>query len=131
MFNSTDTAELKYYWRAWHNHTSFGVKNVYLKYIGMLNHMAKLNSNLTNDILIKLYEKKNLTAGVSVVWSPSQRFRLLITMNVITINYLTADPFSTTVLDNHRIYFKYSLLLYTWFQHMFRYLWSTLNLTYG
>lgn len=46
MANSSDAAELKHYWKAWHNHTSYEVKNTYVKYIGLLNHKAKhLNSN--------------------------------------------------------------------------------------
>lgn len=45
MVNSTDTAELKYYWKAWHTYTGFGVKTTYMKYIGVLDRMAKLNSN--------------------------------------------------------------------------------------
>lgn len=46
MVKSSDAVELKYYWKAWHNHTSFAVKNIYMKYIEMLNYMAKLNSKL-------------------------------------------------------------------------------------
>jgi len=52
MVNSSDAVELKYYWKAWHNHTSYDVKNIYMNYIEMLNYMAQLNSNL--------YEKKNI-----------------------------------------------------------------------
>lgn len=46
MIKSSDAVKLKYYWKAWHNHTSFAVKNIYMKYIEMLNYMAKLNSKL-------------------------------------------------------------------------------------
>ncbi|XP_026811195.1 LOW QUALITY PROTEIN: angiotensin-converting enzyme-like [Rhopalosiphum maidis] len=49
MIKSSDAAELKYYWKAWHNHTSFAVKNIYMKYIEMLNYMAQLN-NFPNEI---------------------------------------------------------------------------------
>jgi len=46
MASSKDATELKYYWKAWHNHTSYDVKNIYMNYIEMLNYMARLNSNL-------------------------------------------------------------------------------------
>jgi len=46
MVNSSDAVKLKYYWKAWHNHTSYDVKNIYMNYIEMLNYMAQLNSNL-------------------------------------------------------------------------------------
>ncbi|XP_050053310.1 angiotensin-converting enzyme-like isoform X3 [Aphis gossypii] len=49
MVKSSDAVELKYYWKAWHNHTSFAVKNIYMKYIEMLNYMAHLN-NFSNEI---------------------------------------------------------------------------------
>ncbi|XP_050438874.1 angiotensin-converting enzyme-like isoform X2 [Adelges cooleyi] len=44
MISSWDPAELKHYWKAWHNYTSYDIKNQYLKFIGHLNNMAKLNN---------------------------------------------------------------------------------------
>uniref|UniRef100_A0A2S2R2E7 Angiotensin-converting enzyme n=1 Tax=Sipha flava TaxID=143950 RepID=A0A2S2R2E7_9HEMI len=60
MVNSTDVAELKYYWKAWHTHTGFEMKTIYMKYIGLLDHMAKLN-NFSNEF--EYYAKLYSTDG--------------------------------------------------------------------
>ncbi|XP_016663351.1 angiotensin-converting enzyme isoform X5 [Acyrthosiphon pisum] len=49
MASSSDAIELKYYWKAWHNHTSYDVKNIYMNYIEMLNYMARLN-RFSNEV---------------------------------------------------------------------------------
>ncbi|XP_050527997.1 angiotensin-converting enzyme-like [Daktulosphaira vitifoliae] len=54
MINSSNPAELKYYWKAWHNYTGYDVKTKYIKYIRRLDHIATLN-NFSDGVAYNVY----------------------------------------------------------------------------